>query len=81
MALDHPRSLTRMTDADTARRLETAMLRIGARMQRSLKRTLMIPPEPSPLPSPDDPLHDLLRAQHRLIAHLRGRSCRCGTCG
>ncbi|MFJ5638676.1 hypothetical protein [Streptomyces sp. NPDC093223] len=66
-----------MTDPNA---IQAAMHRIGGMMQREIRRTLVIPQEPSPLPSPDDPLYELLRGQHRLIARLRRRPCGCGGC-
>lgn len=60
--------------------ISAAMHRVGQAMQKAIMQTLVIPPEPSALPSPDDPLYELHRAQHRTIARLRGRPCPCGTC-
>lgn len=52
--------------------LERAMERLGCSMRRTIRSHLVIDSELTPLPSPDDPLYELIRAQHG-IADLRRR--------
>lgn len=59
-----------MTDTEAA---QQAMERIRQRSQRAIKRALVIPQEPSPLPPPDDPLYELNLLLHRIIALQRQR--------
>jgi len=59
-----------MNDRDEA--LDQTMRRIRCSMQRAIKSHLVIDSELTPLPSPDDPLYELIRAQHG-IAALRKR--------
>lgn len=67
-----------MTDQEV---IWVVMGRLRQSMQRSLRRALAIPQEPSPLPAPDDPMYGPLRLQHDVIARMRGRPCMCGSCG
>ncbi|NUS78493.1 MAG: hypothetical protein HOV70_20160 [Streptomyces sp.] len=60
--------------------VQAAMDRMSQRMQAAIKRVLVIPAEPSPLPPPESPFYELNRMLHRLIAHQRGRPCGCGGC-
>ncbi|MFD7884067.1 hypothetical protein ACFV3N_16710 [Streptomyces bauhiniae] len=62
-----------MRERDEA--LDQAMERASLRMGEVIRRHLVIRPEPSPLPPPDDPLYDLHGAQRRVIADLRARKC------
>lgn len=66
-----------MTDSEA---IQAAMERVRRSAERTIKRALVIPQEPSPLPASDDPMYGFLREQHRVIARLRGRPCGCGTC-
>ncbi|MFD3835336.1 hypothetical protein ACFWWC_03640 [Streptomyces sp. NPDC058642] len=56
------------------------MDRAGTAVQKKIRQALVIPQEPSQLPAPDEPMYELLREQHRVIARMRGRPCGCGSC-
>jgi hypothetical protein len=51
--------------------LTQAMERIGCSMRRTIRSHLVIDSELTPLPSPDDPLYELIRAQHGIADLLR----------
>lgn len=57
---------------------QAVMDRMDQRIQRAIKRALVIPQEPSPLPPPDNPLYGLNWMLHQIIARQRGRPCACG---
>ncbi|WP_406365233.1 hypothetical protein [Streptomyces sp. NBC_00645] len=59
-----------MTDRGEA--LQQAMERSSTRMMKAIKQHLGIESELTPLPPPDDPMYELIRAQHG-IAEVRRR--------
>jgi hypothetical protein len=59
-----------MAERDEA--IQQAMERISRNMTRTIKSYLTIESELTPLPSPDHPLYELIRAQHG-IAEVRRR--------
>jgi hypothetical protein len=67
-----------MAERDEA--IQQAMEQIGRSMRRTIRRHLVIGPEPSPLPPPDNPLYGPNLMLHHFIARQRGRPCACGCC-